>query len=81
LNVAQTLASINRTLNELSPYELRQKLGNRSLTLVDVLPQESYAQGHIPRAINLPLAELDSRATEVLPDRDAEIVVYCASDT
>jgi len=79
--VAQTLASINRTLNELSPYELRQKLGNRSLTLVDVLPQESYAQGHIPRAINLPLAELDSRATEVLPDRDAEIVVYCASDT
>ncbi len=79
--MAQTLASINRTLNELSPYELRQKLGNRSLTLVDVLPQESYAQGHIPRAINLPLAELDSRATEVLPDRDAEIVVYCASDT
>lgn len=31
---------------------------------------------HLPGEINLPLEEID-RAEEVLPDEEAEIVVYC----
>ena len=36
---------------------------------------------HIPGAINLSHDEVDARALELLPDKDAEIVVYCASAT
>jgi rhodanese-related sulfurtransferase len=50
-------------------------------TLVDVLSPESYATRHIPGAINLPVADIPRRAPEVLPDRDAPIIVYCGSPT
>jgi rhodanese-related sulfurtransferase len=46
--------------------------------LVDVLGEPYYRYSHLPGAINLPLEEIE-RAPEVLPDRDAEIVVYCMS--
>jgi rhodanese-related sulfurtransferase len=60
---------------------LSARLGDRSFTLVDVLPLESYAEAHIPGAVNLPLATLAERAASALPDRAQEIVVYCAAFT
>ena len=66
---------------EISRQELYSRLGDRSLRIVDVLPPEAYIGGHIPGAINLPVAEVDSRASEVLPHRYAEIAVYCGSVT
>ena len=49
--------------------------------LVEALPEKYYRDWHLPGAVHLALDELDSRAASVLPDRDAEIVVYCASVT
>ncbi len=46
--------------------------------LVDVLGGPYYRHSHLPGAINVPFEEID-RAPDVLPDRDAEIVVYCMS--
>jgi rhodanese-related sulfurtransferase len=66
---------------EISREELQKRLQTKSLTLVDVLPAESYASGHIPGAISLPLEDLASRASDSLPDRHAEIVVYCGKFT
>jgi len=50
-----------------------------TLTLVEALPPQYYEQGHLPGAINLPHDEIRQRAAALLPDRDALIVVYCAS--
>ena len=61
--------------------ELRRRLHDPSLVLVDVLPRESYSGGHIPGALSLPVAEIPARAAGVLPDRNAEIVVYCSKFT
>jgi rhodanese-related sulfurtransferase len=47
-------------------------------TLVDVLSEESYKEGHIPGAINIPLGNLESLAERYL-DRKDTIVVYCGS--
>lgn len=51
----------------------RQKSGE--VTLVDVRPHEEYQAGHIPGAINIPVAELAGRLAELPADRD--IVAYC----
>jgi rhodanese-related sulfurtransferase len=40
-----------------------------------------YAAGHIPGAINLAVSEIQSRASELLPDRNREIIVYCGGPT
>jgi rhodanese-related sulfurtransferase len=53
----------------------------RQVTLVDVLSPESFATRHIPGAINLPVADIPYRAPELLPDRDAPVVVYCGGPT
>ena len=66
---------------EISRGELQKHLKTTSLTLVDVLPAESYASGHIPGAISLPLEDLASRASDLPRDRHAEIVVYCGKFT
>ena len=49
--------------------------------LLDVLSPESFAAIHIPGAVNLPVAEIPSRAPELLPDRSADIVAYCGGPT
>jgi len=67
--------------SEISREELQRRLGDASLTIVDVLPKEAYIQEHISGAINLPLAEITLSAPEALPDPTAEVAVYCASFT
>ncbi len=74
-NTAATLSD----LPEISREELRRRLRDSSLTIVDVLPAVSYAAGHIPGALSIPLEEIASRARELLPDRAAEIVVACGN--
>jgi hypothetical protein len=36
-----------------------------------------YRHSHLPGAINLPADQVGERAPDLLPDKDAEIVVYC----
>jgi rhodanese-related sulfurtransferase len=66
---------------EISREELLRRLKDSSLTIVDVLPQASYVEAHIPRAINIPLEQIQTRARELLPDFAAEIAVYCGQFT
>jgi len=44
--------------------------------LVDVLPREEYEDEHLPKAINIPLKELDRERIANLK-RDAPVIVYC----
>jgi len=66
---------------EITREELKRRLGDGSLTIVDVLPPESYAAAHLPGALSIPLEEVAIRAPELLPDHAAEIVVYCGKLT
>jgi rhodanese-related sulfurtransferase len=66
---------------EISRDELRRRLHDSSLTIVDVLPEVSYVEAHLPGAFNLPLEDIASRAHELLPDLAADIAVYCGKFT
>jgi rhodanese-related sulfurtransferase len=68
-------------LSEITRDELLRRLNDPSLTIVDALPQASYETSHIPRSINVPVSEIEERAPVLLPDRAAEIAVYCAKFT
>lgn len=49
------------------------------ITIIDVRTQEEYESGHIKDAINIPLETIGKSRTEMLPDQEARIMVYCRS--
>ena len=57
--------------------ELKEKIERGGdFVLVDALSQQHYERSHLPGAVNLPYEFVDD-AEQVLPDKNAEIVVYC----
>lgn len=47
--------------------------------LLDVREQYEFDEGHIPGAILIPHTEIEEKAEEKLPRKDALILVYCRS--
>lgn len=66
----------------ISRDELKQKLDRKDdFLLVETLPVTAYDHNHLPGAINLAPDNVTKLASQILPDKNAEIVVYCASPT
>jgi rhodanese-related sulfurtransferase/DNA-binding transcriptional ArsR family regulator len=55
--------------------ELMRRANEGSVTVLDVRPAAEYAAGHLPGALNIPLAALDTHLAEFDPGH--EIVAYC----
>jgi rhodanese-related sulfurtransferase len=64
---------------KIAPADLEalSKSGAETFTLVDVRDAEEFREGHIPGAVNIPVAEFAAKS-EVL-DKDRKIIVYCNS--
>ena len=69
-------------VSTISRDELKKKLDRKdTFLLVETLPAVAYQHVHLPGAINLPPDQVRDLAPKVLPDKNADIVVYCASPT
>jgi rhodanese-related sulfurtransferase len=67
---------------EITLEELTAKIREHArFALVEALPPQYYDAGHLPGAINLPLDSIEPQAAQLLPDKNTEIVVYCAGPT
>ena len=55
--------------------DLRQRLEQEAVVLLDVRPSREYTAGHLPQARSIPIEELTARLGE-LP-REQPIVAYC----
>jgi phage shock protein E len=64
-------------MQSITAPELRDKYetGDEFL-IVDVRDALSYSDGHLPRAIDIPLPVLPTEATERLPRKSMEVIVY-----
>jgi sulfur-carrier protein adenylyltransferase/sulfurtransferase len=75
---AELIRQIKQQVEEVDPAEVSEHLGN-GVVLVDVRDSEEWERGHIPGAVHVPRGYLDSRIEGAVPDRDARVVLYCAS--
>jgi glyoxylase-like metal-dependent hydrolase (beta-lactamase superfamily II)/rhodanese-related sulfurtransferase len=67
------------SIPQLSVNELKEKLATGDeLQIVDVRRPAEYGNGHVPRALNAPLATLDRTATELPFEKDKPTAVICA---
>jgi rhodanese-related sulfurtransferase len=69
-------------MDTISREELKAKMDRgETFTLVETLGEVAYHHAHLPGAINLPPDRVTELAPSLLPDKSAEIVVYCSSPT
>ncbi len=69
-------------MKNISRTQLKLKIDRSDkFLLVETLPAVTYRHAHLPGAINLPPDQVRDLAPTLLPDKAADIVVYCASPT
>ena len=76
--IARVMTTYFRARDELEPVsrdELVDRLRSGTATVLDVRPEDDFRQGHVPGALNIPLAQLERLLAELPADR--EIVAYC----
>ena len=80
-NVAEVRAAVDTYFNEIDSFEaatfneLKARLADTNLLLLDVRDEAEFRQGHLPSALHIPLSELESRLGQLPKDR--EIIAYC----
>jgi len=63
------------SLEPISRADLVHRLKAGLVTVLDVRPEDEFALGHLPGAINIPLSKLGQRLASL--NRRQEIVAYC----
>jgi rhodanese-related sulfurtransferase len=59
---------------------LEMRENGEEFKLVEVLPEPSYKEGHLPDAINIPVESLETEAPRLLGKHD-KVVLYCSNFT
>lgn len=79
-NFRDLLRQVKQQIDETTPDEVRRRLEEgRGPALLDVREDDEVAAGIIRGARHLSRAHFESRVEDVLPDKEAEVVVYCGS--
>ncbi|MEU2869646.1 rhodanese-like domain-containing protein [Streptomyces olivoreticuli] len=60
--------------------DVKKKIDSGAVTVVEALPSSYYEEAHLPGALNLPHDAVDKLAPGLLPDKQAEIIVYCSNE-
>lgn len=64
---------------QLSPVEATLLINREDAVVIDLRDQGEYAQGHIPNARHIPLAELERRTAELDKLKARPMIFCCAS--
>jgi rhodanese-related sulfurtransferase len=76
--IGRVMADYFRARDAMEPVsrdDLVSRLHDGMVAVLDVRPEDEFAVGHLPGALNIPLAELERRLGELQADR--EVIAYC----
>jgi len=62
-----------------STKDLKSKIDKKGITVVETLAPEQYREAHIPGALDIPPEQIKELAPQMLPNKSAEIIAYCAN--
>src|SRR3954452_12905161 len=79
---AEIIRQIKNQIDEVDPSEVNSAIANGNGSrpvLIDVRESDEWDAGHLPGAKHVPRGHLESRIEGAAPDRNAHVVLYCAS--
>ncbi|HZX46583.1 MAG TPA: rhodanese-like domain-containing protein [Clostridia bacterium] len=62
---------------KISAEEAKDIMDSEDAIILDVRSRDEYEKEHIQNAVSLPSTEIESLAEEMLPDKNATILIYC----
>jgi phage shock protein E len=75
-----TSSNVIPILEKISAEKAKEVMDNSSdLIILDVRTEEEYKSGHIDGAVLIPDYEIETKAEEILEDKNTTILVYCRS--
>jgi len=78
ISSTELLRQVKSQIDEVDPSEVNELI-DEGVALIDVRETDEVAAGHLPGAKHVPRGYLESRIEGVVPDRDAHVILYCAS--
>jgi molybdopterin/thiamine biosynthesis adenylyltransferase/rhodanese-related sulfurtransferase len=75
---AELLRQVKSQIDEVDPAEVNELI-DEGAAIIDVRETDEVAAGHLPGAKHIPRGYLESRIEGIVPDRDAHVILYCAS--
>jgi molybdopterin/thiamine biosynthesis adenylyltransferase/rhodanese-related sulfurtransferase len=81
---ADLFSDVRREVKTITLEELKARLEQRAarpFTLVDVREKDEFRAGYIPGAVHVPRGFLEMQAEQKIPNKDGEVIVYCAGGT
>ncbi len=84
-NNVQGVETVSYTKNTDGYYRISAEAAHEMMVLesgyviLDVREEWEYNEAHIPGAVLLPVTQIIEKASEVLPDKNQKIFVYCRS--
>ncbi len=83
---AELIRDVKSRIHEVDPADVREQVAGtdgeavgRGAVVVDVRETDELSAGQLPGAKHVPRGYLESRIEGAVPDRDAHVVLYCAS--
>jgi len=73
--IVRTYFESRDSFEPVSREELIKRSRAGEVTILDVRPEDEFALGHLPGAVNIPLRSLEARLSEFDPAK--EIIAYC----
>ena len=67
----------NSSMKKIKLEDLKKRLEENNVKLIEVLDEKDYERSHIKGAINIPLKRIRTEAKKRF-DKDEELIVYCS---
>lgn len=74
---SETPGSASEAYHKITSEEAKNMMESGGVTVVDVRRPEEYAEKHIPGAILVSNETIAEKSDEMLPDKDAVLLIYC----
>jgi molybdopterin/thiamine biosynthesis adenylyltransferase/rhodanese-related sulfurtransferase len=75
---ADLLRQVKSEIDEVDPSEVKELL-QEGAVIIDLRETEELASGVLPGAKHVPRSYLETRIEGIVPNRDAHVILYCAS--
>jgi molybdopterin/thiamine biosynthesis adenylyltransferase/rhodanese-related sulfurtransferase len=76
---SEFIKQVKAQIDEVDPSAVSEVAGADGVVIVDVRETDEWDAGHLPGAHHVPRGFLESRIEGAAPDRDARVILYCAS--